>query len=189
MMAGLNLARGRVFLGMGSNLGDRRGYLERGLAALAQLGARPVRASPVFETDPVGMVDQGAFLNLVVEVAWPGEARELLACCLEVERAAGRVRRVPDGPRTLDVDILLMGERVIRETGLEIPHPRAHLRRFVLVPLAEIAADLVHPVLKQPVEVLLARCEDSAGVRWWGDPPALMGWAPPAIIPSASREK
>ena len=183
------MARDRTFLGMGSNLGNRLGHLERGLAGLARSGVRPLRASPIFDTDPVGMADQGAFLNLAVEVAWAGQPNELLVRCLEVERGEGRVRRVPDGPRTLDIDILLIGDRVIRDAGLEVPHPRAHRRRFVLVPLAEIAANFVHPLLKQPVGALLARCEDPAGVRWWGDPPALMGWAPPAIIPPASRDK
>lgn len=188
-MPGRNLAQSRVFLGLGSNLGDRWGHLQRALGGLARSGVRLIEASPVFETEPVGMVDQGTFLNLAVEVTWEGEARALLDRCLGVEQAAGRVRRLLNGPRTLDIDILLMGDRVIRDSGLEVPHPRAHRRRFVLVPLAEIASDFVHPILKRSVGELLAECEDPAGVRWWGNSPALMGWAPPAIIPSASRDK
>jgi 2-amino-4-hydroxy-6-hydroxymethyldihydropteridine diphosphokinase len=105
------------------------------------------------------------YLNAAAEVETEGAPRELLAACLQAERGQGRVRGEKDGPRTLDIDLLLFGSEVRREPDLELPHPRLHLRRFVLVPLAEIAPEAVHPVLGLSVKELLARCPDRSEVR------------------------
>jgi 2-amino-4-hydroxy-6-hydroxymethyldihydropteridine diphosphokinase len=135
----------RVFLSLGSNVGDRRGYLEEALARLEAEAVHVVRTSSVYETAPWGPVPQGPFLNLVAEVRTTLEPRALLACAQRVEAVLGRARQVRWGPRTVDVDVLLYGDRVVCEPDLEIPHPRLRQRAFVLVPLFEVAPDLVLP--------------------------------------------
>jgi 2-amino-4-hydroxy-6-hydroxymethyldihydropteridine diphosphokinase len=129
----------RAFLGLGSNLGDRRALLAAAVEALPDV----VAVSPLYETDPVGGPEQGAFLNLVVELATSLSARELLAVCGEREAAAERVREVRWGPRTLDVDVLWVDGEEVDEQDLVVPHPRMWERRFVLVPLRDLAPDLV----------------------------------------------
>lgn len=132
----------RAFLGLGSNLGDRRGYLRD---AVATLGPMVQQVSPVYETDPVGGPEQDRYLNLVVELATDLEPRALLAVCHRLETGAGRVRDERWGPRTLDVDILLIEGVTVDDPDLQVPHPRWRERRFVLRPLADIAPDLVDP--------------------------------------------
>jgi 2-amino-4-hydroxy-6-hydroxymethyldihydropteridine diphosphokinase len=129
----------RVFLGLGSNLGDRVGNLDAAVAALDDV----VAVSPVYETAPVGGPEQDDYLNLVVELDTPLPARSLLAVCGRLEAAAERVRRERWGPRTLDVDILWMDGVAIDEPDLQVPHPRMAERRFVLAPLHDLAPDLV----------------------------------------------
>lgn len=119
-----------------------------------------IRASGVYETSPVGgPVGQPAFLNAVVEISTPLSAEELLAQLMLIERQAGRVRGVLDGPRSLDLDLLLFGERLIETSRVCVPHPRLHQRRFVLEPLAELAPALVHPRLQRTIEQLRAAAE------------------------------
>lgn len=131
---------GRVFLGLGSNLGDRVDLLRGAVTSLPDL----VAVSPVYETEPMGGPDdQGAYLNLVVELDTGLGPRELLALCHTLEQAAGRVRGVRWGPRTLDVDVLWIEGCTVEETDLQVPHPRLWERRFVLAPLADLAPDLV----------------------------------------------
>ena len=130
----------RAFLGLGSNLGERRGYLR---AAVDSLGPMVTGVSPVYETDAVGGPSQGRFLNLVVEVETDLSPDELLDLCHRLESAADRVRTVHWGPRTLDVDILLIEGRTVDQPDLQIPHPRMAERRFVMAPLADLAPDLV----------------------------------------------
>jgi 2-amino-4-hydroxy-6-hydroxymethyldihydropteridine diphosphokinase len=156
-----------VYLGLGSNLGDREGHLERGLAALALRGLRRTAVSAIYETEPVGGPAQGPYLNLVAraETALPAEA--LMQAALEAEAEAGRVRTVRNAPRTLDVDILLYGALVRRTPTLTLPHPRLHERRFVLMPLAELAPDLLHPALGRTVRDLLDACPDHSRVEVW----------------------
>jgi 2-amino-4-hydroxy-6-hydroxymethyldihydropteridine diphosphokinase len=130
----------RAFLGLGSNLGDRAAYLRAAVAATPDL----VAVSLVYETEPVGGPDaQGAYLNLVVELDTPLDARGLLDLCGKLETAAGRVREVHWGPRTLDVDVLWVQGETVADPDLVVPHPRMHERRFVLAPLADLAPDLV----------------------------------------------
>ena len=132
----------RVFLGLGSNLGDRAAFLREAVASLPDL----VATSPVYETDPVGGPDdQGAYLNLVAELATDLAPHALLAVCRSLEQAADRVREVRWGPRTLDVDVLLIVGTTVDEPDLQVPHPRMGERRFVLAPLADLAPDLVTP--------------------------------------------
>lgn len=129
----------RAFLGLGSNLGDRLSHLRAAVAALPDV----VAVSPVYETDPLGGPDeQGAYLNLVVELDTSRDAWGLLELCRTLEEAAGRVRAVRWGPRTLDVDVLWVDGEIVDEPDLTVPHPRMWDRRFVLAPLADLAPDL-----------------------------------------------
>lgn len=129
----------RAFLGLGSNLGDRVRHLADAIAAIPDV----VGVSPTYETDPVGGPEQGPYLNLVVELDTDRTPRELLELCRSLEAAAGRVRTERWGPRTLDVDVLLVGDLVVDEPDLQVPHPRLWERAFVLIPLADLAPDLV----------------------------------------------
>ncbi len=137
------LSQVEAYLLFGSNLGDRRGRIERGLSALEQRGVRWAARSSFYETEPVGMEDQPWFLNLAARAKLELSPRSLLTACKECERAAGRRTGPRFGPRELDIDILLYDERVVQEPDLTIPHPRLCERRFALVPLLEIAPDLV----------------------------------------------
>jgi 2-amino-4-hydroxy-6-hydroxymethyldihydropteridine diphosphokinase len=133
----------RAYLGLGSNLGDRRAHLRAAVAALPDV----VAVSPVYETEPVGgPAGQSAYLNLVVELDTDRSPRDLLDVARTLEAAAGRVRTETDGPRTLDVDVLLVGHLTVDEPDLVVPHPRMWQRRFVLAPLADLAAGDVRRV-------------------------------------------
>lgn len=129
----------RAFLALGSNLGDRWGYLREAVTGIPDV----VAVSPVYETGPVGGPDQGPYLNAVVELDTDLTPRQLLDLCGRLERAANRVRTRRWGPRTLDVDVLLVGDETVDEPDLQVPHPRMWKRAFVLVPLADLAPDLV----------------------------------------------
>jgi 2-amino-4-hydroxy-6-hydroxymethyldihydropteridine diphosphokinase len=138
-------SRRRAFIGLGSNLGERRSLLADAVAGLRQ-GGDVVAVSPLYETDPVGGPDgQGPYLNLVVELATVDPPRRLLERCRDLEAAAGRVRTVRWGPRTLDADLLYVEGETVDEVDLTVPHPRMWERRFVLAPLADLAPDLVTP--------------------------------------------
>jgi 2-amino-4-hydroxy-6-hydroxymethyldihydropteridine diphosphokinase len=154
-----------AFLSAGSNLGDRRSILQSALAALRKAGAEPRQISSCFETEPVGFRGQPWFLNLALEVQTRSTPLELLEICQAIESAQGRTRPFPNGPRTLDLDILLYGDLIMDDPRLQIPHPRMSERRFVLVPLAQIAPDLLHPVLKKSIRSLLESCPDSSTVK------------------------
>jgi 2-amino-4-hydroxy-6-hydroxymethyldihydropteridine diphosphokinase len=150
-----------AYIGLGSNLGDREGTLRAAIGRLRHLPETKVlRVSTLRRTDPVGSVDQPRFLNGAVELETALSARRLLGGLLELERAFGRDRAaVPaQGPRTLDLDLLLYGQDVIDEPGLEIPHPRLHERRFVLEPLTELDPALEVPG-KGSVQTLLAKLD------------------------------
>ena len=126
----------RAYRGLGSNVGDRRAQLRAAVAALPDV----VAVSPVYETEPVGgPTGQSPYLNVVVALDTERSPRELLEVGRHLEETAGRVRTEPNGPRTLDVDVLLVGDLTVREPDLVVPHPRMWERRFVLVPLADLA--------------------------------------------------
>ena len=143
-----------AYISAGSNIGDREANLDFGARRLGEHG-KLIRKSSVFETEPMGYVDQPCFLNQVFELETALTPFELLAFCNEIERDGGRVRTFPNAPRTLDLDILLYDDRIISEPDLIIPHPRMTERRFVLEPLAEITPDLQHPVEKKTIRELL----------------------------------
>lgn len=157
----------RVGLGLGSNLGDREGFLAAGLDALRAQGIALARVSALYETEPVGGPPQGPYLNLVAVGETALGPDEVLAAARRAEEAAGRQRSVPNGPRTLDVDLLFHGEAVREDASLVLPHPRLHERRFVLVPLSEVAPEWRHPVLGLTASELLARCPDTGRVERW----------------------
>lgn len=133
----------RAYLSLGSNLGDRAALLRAGVATVA--GPDAHRVSPVYETTPVGGPPQDPYLNVVVELETRASPHELLERCRAAEAQAGRERSVRFGPRTLDADVLLVGDLTVADADLVVPHPRMWSRRFVLQPLADLAADLVHP--------------------------------------------
>ena len=130
----------RAFLGLGSNLGERLTYLRTAIAEIPDL----VRVSSLYETDPIGGPDQGAFLNCVVELDTAMSARELLELCRTLETAAERMRVERWGPRTLDVDVIYIDDEAVDEPDLTVPHPRWRDRAFVMIPLGELAPDLLH---------------------------------------------
>ena len=143
-----------VYLSLGSNVGDRESRLRCATKRLAP-EIHVLRASPVYETEPLGYTAQRWFLNQVLECETDLFPMQLLARTSRVERELGRVRTVPQGPRTLDIDILLYGRTVVRGARLEIPHPRMAERRFVLAPLADLAPALRHPVTHQTIREML----------------------------------
>ena len=154
----------RAFVGLGSNLGERETTLRAAVGRLRGLPQTEVRAVSSFrDTEPVGYVDQPRFLNGAVELETGLSARELMTALLELERAYGRDRSSSpaQGPRTLDLDLLLYGDATIDEPGLEVPHPRLHERRFVLEPLSELDPGLVVPG-KGAVQDLLAKLDSGS---------------------------
>jgi 2-amino-4-hydroxy-6-hydroxymethyldihydropteridine diphosphokinase len=154
----------RVFIGLGSNLGDRAALLAQGLDSLAEAGFGTDARSALYLTEPVDAPPQDWFVNAVAAGHTELSPDELLAACLEVERDLGRERAVHHGPRTLDLDILIYGDELRQGPDLTLPHPRMHERRFVLVPLCELAPDLRHPRLGATMRELLELCPDRSRV-------------------------
>ena len=156
-----------IYLSLGSNLGDRAANLNRAIEALSTIGARVLRRSSIYETEPVDFVQQPWFLNCVVEAETSLMPRQLLIELQAIERKLGSQKVVPRGPRVIDLDVLFYGSAVIHAAGMEIPHPRLTERRFVLVPLAELVPELRHPVLGLTAAELLAATHDRSVVRIW----------------------
>jgi 2-amino-4-hydroxy-6-hydroxymethyldihydropteridine diphosphokinase len=156
-----------IYLSLGSNLGDRAENLERAITALPDAGARVLRRSSVYETEPLDFLAQPWFLNSVVEAETSLPPRHLLHALQGIERAFKSRKLVARGPRIIDLDIIFYGASVIRTEEMEIPHPRMAQRRFVLVPLAELQPGLHHPVLGATIVELIAALKDKSTVQLW----------------------
>ena len=143
-----------IYLSLGSNLANREANLSQAIARLPP-AVRVLRVSPIYETEPVDYTTQPWFLNLVVEAETNLSPAELLAHTTAIEHSLGRIRTTPQGPRTIDIDILLYGDVVVQTANLQIPHPRMPQRRFVLAPLADLAPNLRHPVTHQTIREML----------------------------------
>lgn len=164
-----------VFLSLGSNLGDRLEQLQTALDHLQQAGIQVEKVSAVYESEPVGYTDQPMFLNMAVQVQTNFLPLDLLTQTQKIEKEMGRKRDIPWGPRTIDIDLLLYDDMVMKLEDheiiddiriiLQIPHPYLHERRFVLEPLAEIAPEVVHPVLKKNILELFRECPDKSMVK------------------------
>lgn len=159
-----------AYLGLGSNLGDREAHLRQAVVALVSGGLQLVAESSIYETDPVDYLDQPKFLNQVVAITAPNlEPYSLMKFCFEIEAQLGRQRIIPRGARTLDIDLLLFGDFILdgeyQGINLTVPHPRMHLRRFVLQPLAEIASHLVHITSGKSIQQLLDSVADDSVVQ------------------------
>jgi 2-amino-4-hydroxy-6-hydroxymethyldihydropteridine diphosphokinase len=154
-----------VFLSLGSNVGDREKNLRTAISALPELGVQIKKVSSIYETEPVDLLEQPWFLNCVVEGETTVPPAALLKELRALERRMGSKKLVARGPRLIDLDILVYGRQTIDSPELQVPHPRMHLRRFVLAPLAEIAPDLKHPSRSGTAAQLLAASDDKSAVK------------------------
>ena len=163
-----------AYVGLGSNLGDRAGYLLLAVRGMVDAGLDVIRLSSIYETEPVEYEQQPAFLNMVAELRGSTLPKpdQMLARLLRIEYALGRTRDVPMGPRTIDLDLLIFKDERLDTDFLTLPHPRIAARRFVLVPLNELVPSLIHPVLGKSVSELLAQTKDRSKVVRWQPKPA-----------------
>lgn len=153
-----------VYLSLGSNMGDKRANITAALGLINKHIGKIARKSHLYETQPWGVTDQDPFLNIAVMSNTTLEPRALLEAITKIERELGRERKEKWGPRVIDIDIIFYGKRVIRDKGLEIPHPEMHKRAFVLVPMMELDPEFEHPVFKVAMDMLYMDCEDQSDV-------------------------
>ena len=158
-----------AYVGLGSNLGNRTGYLLLAVRGMLDAGLDVIRLSRVYETQPVENENQPSFLNMVAELRGSTlpSPEQVMARLLRIEYSLGRTRDIHMGPRTIDLDLLIYKEERMETEFLTLPHPRLHNRRFVLVPLNELVPTLVHPVLGKPISELLANTHDQSSVARW----------------------
>jgi 2-amino-4-hydroxy-6-hydroxymethyldihydropteridine diphosphokinase len=155
-----------TYLLLGSNLGDSLKTLEKAVRMLGNAAGNPVAISPVYETEPWGNVSGGNFYNCVIELETTQSPAHLMKLLLDIERQLGRTRTQDQPePRTIDIDLLLWEDSIIEEPGLQVPHPRMHLRNFVLAPMVDLAADVMHPVFNKSMKQLLDECTDRSKVK------------------------
>ena len=158
----------KAYVGLGSNLGDRAGNLLLAVRGLMEASFDVTKLSAIYETAPVEVDGHAPFLNMVAEICVNNiTPSQMLARMLRIEYLLGRREKNEKKPRTVDLDLLLYGDAQSQTEFLTVPHPRMHLRRFVLVPLAEIAPHLAHPVLHKSVREILNELEDAAAVKRW----------------------
>ncbi len=153
-----------AWIGFGANVGDRGAAIQRAVDAL---GSKVCAVSPIYETAPWGVLDQGWFLNGVLRMEWEGSAMDLLSCCLDIERSLGRIRSEKNGPRVIDLDLLVLGPGRLEEPRLVLPHPGIASRRSVLEPWAHLAPELLIPGTGRTVAMLrdAAECLEGQEVR------------------------
>ena len=158
-----------AYVSLGSNLGDRAANLLLGVRGMMDAGLPVSRLSHIYESEPVETFSQPHFLNMVAELGPKNlpQPEQVMARLLRVEHALGRRREIAKGPRVIDLDLLVFGDRTNNTELLTLPHPRMHLRRFVLLPLVELAPNLVHPLLSVTLESLLENLEDQSKVERW----------------------
>jgi 2-amino-4-hydroxy-6-hydroxymethyldihydropteridine diphosphokinase len=158
----------KAYVSLGSNLGDRAGNLLLAVRGMMEASLCVTRLSSIYETEPLSEIDQAPFLNMVAEVGNPlPAAQQVMARLLRIEYLLGRTRELKDGPRTIDLDLLLYGDLENQTQFLTLPHPRMHERRFVLEPLVEIAPRANHPSLKQTAAELFEGLKDQSVVKRW----------------------
>ncbi len=162
-----------VYLGLGSNLGDRRQNLAQALQFISYQ-AEIKQVSSIYETEPVGFKEQSFFLNAVCCVSTKLSPRQLLNLAKKIEANLGRIPSFPNAPRPIDIDILFYGSRVIKSHDLIIPHPRLMERAFVLIPLAEVAPEIIHPENEKTIRELLDNLENAESVCKWAEAEEIM---------------
>ena len=158
----------KTYLLTGGNEGDRILHMQQARANIELFCGRVLQISSLYETAPWGKTDQSDFLNQVLKVETKLRPQSLLQAILSIEESLGRKRTVRNAPRTIDIDILFYEQLVLKEHGLEIPHPRIAERRFVLEPLSEISPEFIHPLLKKTIRQLLVECTDELAVKKMG---------------------
>jgi 2-amino-4-hydroxy-6-hydroxymethyldihydropteridine diphosphokinase len=158
-----------AYVGLGSNLGERAGYLLLAVRGMLDAGLDVIRLSSIYETEPVEYENQPTFLNMVAELRGSTlpSPEQMMARLLRIEYALGRTRDIHMGPRTIDLDLLIFKDQQQESEYLTVPHPRLAQRRFVLVPLNELVPGLVHPLLQKPISELLAQTKDRSTVTRW----------------------
>lgn len=155
----------RIYLLTGSNMGDRTEHLQFAKKQIENSCGKLLHSSSVYETEPWGVSDQQAYLNQALFIESLFSAKELFYELKKIEMAAGRISQKKYAPRTLDIDILFFDDLILEERGITIPHPRLHLRRFVLAPMNEIAPSLLHPVFNKNILELYLECTDMLAVN------------------------
>ena len=170
-----------AYIGLGSNEGFRAGNILLAVRGLMEAGLRVVRLSALYETEPIAVNNHEPYLNMVAEVEVKNiTPSQIMARMVRIEYLLGRRHKFLKAPRTIDLDLLIFGETRIDTDSLTIPHPRLHERKFVLVPMAELAPDLVHPVEKKTIQELLETNEDDSRVERWSPDPNRKKDAEPA---------
>ncbi len=157
------------FLGLGSNLGNRKKNLDSAISHLKSKAGSIVKASEVYESEPWGLKNQNFYLNQVIELKTSMSPKNLLKCCKSIENKMGRSRSIKWGERNIDIDILYFSEIILNEDNLTIPHPLIQERKFVLVPLNELSKNFIHPIFKKTNHEILKNSKDNSKIYLYGN--------------------